>query len=279
MWLIKLLKWLLVFIISAAFVMLLISATISFSFAELTKPENSKQILFSMPVSAMPQGVEADAMKNQITEGCQNRIELQLPLGEGNDTITINCEDIRNNKPLNEAILGSLFNKIYYKDYGCSFLQCFQRGSKNSNEQPFFLFAKVANDFFTKLSVKIMIAAIIAGIALILLGGIRKVANSLITAGLPFIIILLTRNSMMRQISSSQNLQLLLPLITSLDALSTKLFASFLAAGLVLLAVSLIFRKRAKIREKEIKPKKEKIKAAKGKPAKGKKKAEPRKRK
>lgn len=241
MWLIKLLKWLLVFIISAVFVLLLFSSTISFSFAEITKPENSKQLLFSVLASAMPKEPDTSKMRNQIEYDCQNKSELQLPLDEGNDTVTINCEDIRNNKPLNEALLGSLFDKIYYKDYGCSFMECFKQ---NKNEPPFFLFSKIANDFFTKLSVKIIIAAIIAGIALIFLGGIRKVANTLITAGLPFIIMLFTRNSIIQQISASQNLQPLLPLITSLDALSNKLFASFLIAGVILLIISLIFHKK-----------------------------------
>jgi hypothetical protein len=259
MWLIKLLRWLLVFIISTAFVLLLISTTVSFSFAEITKPENVKPILYSVFASSMPEEQDFSKMQVPINYECENKTELQLPLGESNDTITINCDDIRNNKPLKEAIFDSLFNKIYYKDYGCSFLQCFEKSNKN--EPPLFIFSKSANDFFTKLSVKIIIAAIIAGIALILLGGIRKVANSLITAGLPFIILLLTRNSMMQQISSSKNLQPLLPLITSLDALSTKLFASFLIAGILLLVVSFIFRKaflRKKALGKKTKPKEEK---------------------
>lgn len=243
----KFFRLFLIFLISAIFVALLFSLTVSFSFSEITKPANSKQILFSMLASAMPKEPETSAMTNQIVQECQNKSELQLPLGEGNDSVTINCDDIRNNKPLNEALLDSLFNKIYYKEYGCSFLDCL----KIKDAPPFFLFAKVSNDFFTKLNLKIIIAAIIAGIALILLGGIRKLANSLIAAGLPFIIVLFTKNSIMQQLSSRQELQPLIPLINSLDALSNKLFASFLALGIILLIISLIFHKR----EKEEKPK------------------------
>lgn len=259
MQIVKVLKWLLVFIISLVFVMLLVLTTVSFSFVEITKPSNSKTILFSMLSMAMPKDVSSDAMRNQILHDCENNTELQLPIDEGNDSITINCNDIRNNKPLDEAMLDSLFDKIYYRDYGCSFLQCFEK--TNKNEPPYFLFAKVANDFFQSLSTKVVIAAIIAGVILLLLGGIRIVAKNLITAGLPFIIILLTRNSVMQQISSNQNLQPLLPLITSLDAAMTKIFAAFLVSGIILFIIALVFKKKAK-------PKKEKIKLPKAKPAK-----------
>lgn len=269
MLIVKVLKWLLVFIISAIFVMLLVLTTVSFSFAEITKPANSKTILFSMLSMAMPKDVDSDAMHNQIIYDCKNKTELQLPIDDGSDSVTINCEDIRNNKPLNEALLDSLFDKIYSRDYGCQFLQCFEKSSKD--EPPLFLFAKVSNDFFKNLSTKVVIAAIIAGIILLLLGGIGIVAKNLITAGLPFIIIVLTRNQAMQLLSSKTEFQPLLPLITSLDTTMTKIFAIFLITGIVLFVISLVFKKRAG------KPKAEigKIKAAKGKPAKQK----PRKRK
>lgn len=243
MLIVGLLRKFLVFIISTIFVMLLVLTTVSFSFAEITKPANSKTLLLSVLSLAMPKDVGSDAMHNQILYDCENKIELQLPIDDGSDSVTINCNDIRDNKPLNEVLLDGLFDKVYYKDYGCRFLQCFEKNSKD--EPPFFLFAKVANDFFQNLSTKVVIAAIIMGVTLLLLGGIRTVAKNLITAGLPFIIILLTRNQGMQLLSSKAEFQPLLSLITSLDAATTRIFAAFLITGIILFVIALVFKKRA----------------------------------
>jgi ABC-type multidrug transport system fused ATPase/permease subunit len=244
-------KWLLVFVLSSIFVTSLLSITITFSFAEATKPENVKPLLLSMLSATMPKGAEQAEMQGRIIEACQNKEEIELPVGgeEGQaiESIKINCNDARSNKSFSELAMEGLFDKIYYADYGCKFTECFKE-----KREPFFIFSKMSNEFFTDISEKVVIATIIAGILLVLFGGIMIVAKNLITAGLPFFILLLTRKEFMQKLSSSKQFEALMPLITRIDYLSSRIFLVFLITGAVLFVIAFIFRRRAK-KAKEVK--------------------------
>ncbi|MBS3090236.1 hypothetical protein J4433_00520 [Candidatus Pacearchaeota archaeon] len=271
----RILKWLAVTILSIIFVSLLFIIPFTLSFAEITKVENAKPLFISLFMPALQKdNAKSSQLQNQIAYDCKNKTELQLPLETGeNSTVTINCNDIKNGKSIWGAVLSDLFNKTYYKDYECSFLECFKKSGEKPEESPLFIFSRIANEFFTAASKQVIIAAIILGALLILLGGIKTVSKNLVIAGLPYIFLLIGRDSISQQISQNPNFNPLLPLFTPLTDISMRIFGIFLAAGIILFLISLLFRRKAGKPEKpaeKTKPKqiKKKGKSKKAKPEK-----------
>lgn len=252
------LKWITVFLLSMVFVGLLFVVPFSLSIAEITKPDVMKPIFFSIS-AAMPQDIDANSkLEASIKIECETADEVQLPV-DSTENITINCNEIRNNVPLNEAILDDFFDKMYYADYNCSFIECLKNQEKG--DFPTFIFAKPANDFFRDASFKSVLVLIAIGILIILLGGIRTVANNLIIAGLPFIL-LIARDRIM-QAAAGPALQPFIPLLSSVTDISFMIFGAFFAAGIILLVFSFVFRKKAKKVLLQKKPKQEPVKKAK----------------
>ncbi|MFH0831635.1 MAG: hypothetical protein V1886_02095 [archaeon] len=246
----RVLKWIAVLLLSMVFVGLLFVVPFTLSLAEITKPEVMKPLFFAIS-AAMPQDADANSkLDASIRIECETVDEVQIPV-DSTENITIDCNDIRNNVPINEAILDDFFDKMYYANYTCSFIECFKTQEKG--EFPSFIFSKPANDFFKDASMKAVLVLIIIGLLIILLGGIRTVANNLIIAGLPFIL-LIARDRIM-QAAATPNLQPFIPLLSSVTDISFMIFGAFFAAGIILLVFSFVFKKRAKKEPKQKQPK------------------------
>jgi len=102
------------------------------SLAEITSYESMKPLLVSLFVEKIA-GDSAKAAETyaQLLAYCQSRDSVEMPMDS--EKIEVKCSDIKSSRPedINNVIASAMFDKVYYKKYSCSFVDCIKSGGDN----------------------------------------------------------------------------------------------------------------------------------------------------
>ncbi len=115
-----------------------IITTINFSYHHNTLSENLKPLIIST-VSEQTSNFSEQEINKGITEVCsiQNNVTMQ--------DYVIPCSEISSNNALNDIFL-YVFNEIYYKNYNCDFIDCYEE-----ENMPFVLLSETTDKNINKI--------------------------------------------------------------------------------------------------------------------------------
>jgi hypothetical protein len=108
-----------------------------------------------------------------------------------NLNVTLNCSSVKASRPedLGALIGEAAFDKIYYKKYGCEFIQCYQQADSQGKISLFS--TSLANQFFKKVLIYLWIGTALFGLILLISAKGWEIpkdfGKSLIVVGLPVI--------------------------------------------------------------------------------------------
>ncbi len=116
---------------------------------------------------------------------------IKLPL-EGQD-LSLDCSVVKNSteQTILDNAVGSLFQKVYYKDYGCDFLQCLTSGEGGNM---LILLSSTSNTFFRNMMGIAVALSIIFGILIVVAaetwaGRLKSIGLTLVVDGIPFFLV------------------------------------------------------------------------------------------
>jgi hypothetical protein len=164
-------------------------------------------------------------------------IYFELPELKYFQTLELKCSDISATTPsdLPELVVNTTFNKIYFKNYDCSFFRCIQL----PEEQKFlFLMSKQANEFFEKTIIYLYVATALSAFILVASaktwsGKFKAVGISLIFVGVFYFLIPLMRGYMEKQLPQQIFTKVSPTISQVLDSISSNLLIVFIV-GVVL---------------------------------------------
>lgn len=230
----------------------LIFFIISLSFSQTLSYSNLKPVLTKTFKEQMGQidQTELAHFHSELIQNCtaSGAETIDVPLGKepGSESIILKCADIKTTPPqgLVDLIAEGMFDKIYYREYECSFIECFD---ELDEDEKFFVFtSEFASRFFKTIS-NLFLIAIIIFIALIVLLCVPKY-SALVSIGTNFTVIgllLFVVKVAKAKIPMPEEVSLLFN--PFFNYLSTY-FSILLIAGLALLVVGIIviFRQKKK---------------------------------
>ncbi|MBU5557875.1 MAG: hypothetical protein KQA33_02250 [Candidatus Aenigmarchaeota archaeon] len=176
------------FIFITAFVMMIITLTLT-SFTEYS---NIKPVLSEIITSTITQQIEPgqnEAILSDFRSMCANTSVSTATKHFDNITITLSCADVNSASAsdIPRLMAISIVDMFYYKDYGCSYIECLRSGALKE-EAPFVLFASsMAHEFFSSINIYFLIVAIFGGI--IMAWGAGSIPSALKAFGWSFLII------------------------------------------------------------------------------------------
>jgi hypothetical protein len=117
-----------------------------------------------------PQQMEASQFqeaKGTLLAQCNNSTTgiIELPL-DGNRTAKLNCSELKNVNDLKQVsglVMKDMFREMYYKDYGCNFVECLTREGSDT-EKLTVLLSETSHKFLESLKIFSIIATIGFGI-------------------------------------------------------------------------------------------------------------------
>jgi hypothetical protein len=237
-------------ILSVIILSILLSLSIlSFSFAQSAKPEVIKSLVKGIVEVSLSDKASLEKSYSQFSMACYNREFLELPLDEQNKTsIKIICKEIRegNSGKLTEILADSFFNKVYYADYNCAYLDCI-----NKISSPLFFFSKSGSSLLAIFSWVILAAFLLLLALLSLVIRLKVVASVFIFNGISSLLFLVKEN-IKNQVNSSTMLKYFEPFVSSVIYYTALISLGCLVIGLILLLVHRI------LNAKENKPSKKK---------------------
>jgi len=132
------------------------------SFTQLTSYENLKPIVLQIIANSLSGNIsqaELNQSYNIMLLACEDKKSIEVPLTNiGN--ITIPCDQINSTTPQNlDNLIASLaFDKIYYTEFSCDFINCIKENNYNV------IFSSYGNKFFCNLQPYLLIITIALGI-------------------------------------------------------------------------------------------------------------------
>jgi hypothetical protein len=141
---------------STIFTLALTSLLLIYALYNLTLPKNFLQIfeLFQKPaVKFYLRNLTQEKLKqfhSFLVFACKKRDFLEVPVGEIN--LTLNCKEVEavEAEKLPELVAPKIIKtyaeRFYYMHYDCKFFECLK-----NKTQPFFIFSKQANQFYSSL--------------------------------------------------------------------------------------------------------------------------------
>jgi hypothetical protein len=135
-------------------------------FLNITDYDNARGIFLKIFPSVLNKSIGAEQIDHAyaaLSLLCMQRSTVSFPFE--NDSISLECSEFVNTNSTNLLYLIStkFFNSIYYKDYGCEFVQCLQGIS--SPVDAIVVFSSTAHDFFNNLLLPVAIATVLTGVA------------------------------------------------------------------------------------------------------------------
>jgi len=97
---------------------------------------------------------------------CADKEEVEIKLGEPIGAVNLKCSEIATatSESLPDMVAKAIFDKIYYKEYSCSFLQCLQ--TLPGDEKFTVITTGHANKFFASIILPLEIASVV-GVAIV----------------------------------------------------------------------------------------------------------------
>lgn len=185
-----------------------------------------------------------------IKEYCETHDDFVL--GQDDYVFTFDCDEILASTP--ESIIESesekFLEKIYYKDYDCGFIDCFQE-----NEIPFFIISEQSKDYLSSKSYYFLFAAIVFIFLIFLL--VENKINTAIIAG-SIIIVSSLPFAKLDSLASLSSTQYLVEMMALFFTSSSTIFWTMFIIGIVSLGAGIGFKvfKAGKFVSKKIKKKK-----------------------
>lgn len=236
-------------ICSIILIVSLIFFVLTFSVSSILTKENLQPVVVAMFKEQAPTNeTELTDYHSALVQSCtaMGAETVEVPMGEGPEaeTITLKCSDISAGGPsgLIDLIADATFNKIYYKKYECSFIECFT-GAKE-DEQIYILMSDFAHDFFKTAShFCLIITAVIIALIFLLsapkMNALTSVGTGFIIAGLPFFLAKFGA----AKIPVPEQIVLLINIFFSC---MSACFLTVLVLGIALLVAGIILRRKQK---------------------------------
>jgi len=140
---------------------------ITFLFYNVTSYDTTKYIFTTVFKNILLENTsqEIEQLYSNISSYCKVNTNITLPI----DNTTLSCSEIlnKNAEAFLNLIAGKFFEKFYYKNYECDFLECVK--NIRSGEDFAVFFSLKAHDFFDRLLWPLLIITILSGVVLFFL--------------------------------------------------------------------------------------------------------------
>jgi hypothetical protein len=237
------------------FVLLLSMAILMMAIIEITEYNNLKPLITDTIAKQFTKQINAEQlsfMHTQLLSQCSGKETVEMPAGE-NLNVTLNCSSVKAGKPedLGTLIGGAVFDKIYYNEYDCEFIQCYQQSDSQGKISLFS--TSLANQFFKKVLIYLWIGTGVFGLILLISSKGWEIpkdfGKSLIVVGMPIIFtkFLKEKINLPTETSAAQ------PLIDKLLNSISNVYLIAIVAGAVLVVIGYLgnyMEKRKGIKKK-----------------------------
>lgn len=172
-----------------AFLFLLFLGLALFAYmeSEASKAENLKSLFVPM----IAEGISGNVTSEQLSlahkaylQNCTGKDSITIPMEP--QAVTINCNELQNSnaEQFPTLIAESLFDSMYYKDYGCDFITCLQTLPK---EQKFMvILSSTAQKFYESIIFPMILLTVFAAIGILTFA--KDLSDKLKSLGWPILI-------------------------------------------------------------------------------------------
>jgi len=222
------------------------------SISEFIDYENMKSTAVEMIAPQITKNIDPTQLRlvhQQLLENCTKQEKVNVSLED--QMYEIKCSEIRNSKPedLGGIIAGAVFDKNYYREYGCTFLDCMDILKKD----PMLIMSSKTKGLINKMILYLAMGTAL-GATLILLcietwsGKLKNIGISCIVIGIGYFLIIFTKDILLKKIPIIElNISdMINPLF---DSLSSKLLIVLIIGILITIigfAIGLKFKKKEK---------------------------------
>ena len=169
---------------------LFLSAAIAVqALVQVTEYSNLKTALTTVLLSQIP-AAQLTEVLSILKQECAQQDSVQFTYE--NQTFALDCDKIKQQATVDiNVVAGELFDKIYYKNYDCSFINCLQQPGE---QKLLVLFSVTANSFFRGIQLIAWVGAAVGAIIMLLAnetweGRLRIFGISMLFIGLPFFLV------------------------------------------------------------------------------------------
>jgi len=226
---------------SILFTTFLVLAILLIELVDFTSHDNFKLVasgIFEGQLFSAISEQELKDLRSFLLFQCSRTDKVNVPIF-GGQSVTMECNDVKNSNEsqLPALITTSLVDSLYYKDFGCSFVECVRSGNP---QNLLVVMSNEGNHFYKNLQVYMWVGTGV-GLALLLasigtwIGRLKGIGFNLVFTGLPFLLLGYSSSFMPAlppEIESSVK-----PVIDSLTSSLTNKFIIVLVIGVVLLVV------------------------------------------
>ncbi len=171
------------------FIFLISVTTFSYLSVVLTSNDVLKPVLSSMLLSQLPDK-DFGELQSKTAEECKGKPSIELSISD-TESIDIKCSDVSTKEGFKQAFADAFFDRIYYGEYDCNFLDCFskypfqsQNGAEGIPRGATLILSKKMNDITKKVFIILVSASVILLVIISLFWGLRKTARILIGMGI-----------------------------------------------------------------------------------------------
>lgn len=221
------------------FVLFLSMVILMMAVIEITEYDSLKPVvtdIIAQQITNQTSPEQLSQIHAQLSSQCSDKENVEFSAGE-NLNVTLNCLSIKGSKPEDLGVLigGAVFDKIYFKEYKCGFIQCYQQSDFQGKAS--LLSTSFANQFFKKSLVYLWIGTgLFALILLISSKGWeipKNFGKSLIVVGLPIIF----TKFLKEKINLPTGTSAAQPLIDKLLNSISNIYLIAMAAGILLIII------------------------------------------
>ena len=169
------------------FSLFLVLSVSVYAIVQLIAHENLKPVAVDLISKQFPQ-TELNLLSLELKDLCKDRNAAQVVLGGKNfdfDCTEVNRTEVQN---MSSLIAGKIFDEIYFREYPCDFIACFQ--DPNRDRAALFISA-TAYQFFGNLQFAVWVGTAISALVMLISiesweGRLKGFGTALIFTGLPF---------------------------------------------------------------------------------------------
>ena len=226
---------------SIIFTTFLVLAILLMELVDFTSYDNFKLIASGIFEEQLLSGIseqDLSDLRSFLLFQCSRTDKVNVPIF-GGQAVIVKCDDVKNSNEsqLPTLITTALVDSLYYKDFGCSFVECVRSASP---QNLLIILSNEGNHFYKSLQIYTWIGAGV-GLAMLLVsigtwaGRLKGVGFNLVFTGLPFLLLGYISSFMPAlppEIESSVK-----PVIDNLTSSLKDKFIIVLVIGVILLAV------------------------------------------
>lgn len=182
-----------------------------------------------------------------LKQACEGKERTNAPENLGGGNVTINCSNVETAsvENFNEFVLATIGDNVYYKDYGCEFVECLQAGE----------WSVIASDaghrFYSGIIFYMVAATIVLGVAVVALARdnserMRSIGMPILFVGATFLAFSLIAENVAPMILPDQLSPLVSEVIASALSPLFNFYVYMLAGGVALTVAGYLLRRRNK---------------------------------